>query len=68
MGRVAYSELAYNFRHSLILPFRHWVTGLSVKQKYLDLGHLEPDLVFGALQQDWGFGRSGMLKRLNLYQ
>ena len=66
-GRVAYSELAHNFRHPLILPFRHWVTGLYVKQKHSDLGHLGPDLVFGALQQDWGLWPVGNAKTVRFY-
>ena len=66
-GRVAYSELAYNFRHPLILLFRHWVTGLYVKQKHLNLGHLGPGLVFGALQQDWDLWPVGNAKTVRFY-
>ena len=46
-GRLSQSDLAYNFRHPITLPYRHWVTKLYVMKKHGYMCHFGPDLVFG---------------------
>ena len=53
-GRLQNAELSLQFKHPVILPYRHWITELYIQKKHSDLGHMGSDVVFGALQQDVG--------------
>ena len=64
-GRLSQCDLANSFRHPIILPHRHWVTGLYVRKKHKGMCHLGHDLVFGGLQQDlglWVMGKTGTVR------
>ena len=53
-GRFQNSDMALNFKHPILLPYRHWLTELYVKKTHCDLGHFGSDMVFGVLQLDCG--------------
>ena len=66
-GRFQNSDMASNFKHPILLPYRHWLTELYVKKTHCDLGHFGSDMVFGVLQLDCGLWPVGGVCTVRFY-
>ena len=43
-----------NFKHPILLPYRHWITEPYVMKTHCDVEHFGTDMVFGVLQFNCG--------------
>jgi len=66
-GRLDNAEFAMEFKHPVVLPYRHWVTRLYILKKHAEYCHFGPDLVFGALQHDYGMWPIGGTRTVRHY-
>ena len=58
-GRLQNSDMSFQIKHPILLPFRHWTTELYIKNKHTECGHFGPDFVFGSLHYDSGLWAIG---------
>ena len=58
-GKLQNSDMNFQIKHPILLPFRHWTTELYIKKKHTECGHFGPDFVFGSLHYDSGLWAIG---------
>ena len=61
-GRLANAPVGYEKRHPVIIPYKHHVTGLIIKQCHESLGHMGQESVLSSLRETFWIvkGRSAV--------
>ena len=66
-GRIGQAPLCYDLRHPVILPYKHHVTDLIIKDHHLKVGHMGQESVLSSLRQKYWIlkGRSAVRRVLS---
>ena len=66
-GRIGQAPLCYDLKHPVILPYKHHVTDLIIKDHHLKVGHMGQESVLSSLRQKYWIlkGRSAMRRVLS---
>ena len=65
-GRLAHAPVPYEKKHPIILPYKHHVTDLIIKQYHESLGHMGQECVLSSLRETFWVvkGRSAVRRVL----
>ena len=66
-GRIGHAPLSYDLKHPVILPYKHHVTDLIIKDHHLKVGHMGQESVLSSLRQKYWIlkGRSAVRRVLS---
>ena len=66
-GRIGQAPLSYDLKHPVILPYKHHVTDLIIKDHHLKVGHIGQESVLSSLRHKYWIlkGRSAVRRILN---
>ena len=66
-GRIGLAPLSYELKHSVILPYKHHVTDLIIKDHHLKTSHMGQESVLSSLTQRYWIlkGRSAVRQVLS---
>ena len=66
-GHIGQAPLSYELKHPMILPYKHHVTDLIIKDHHLKMGHMGQESVLSSLRQKYWIlkGRSAVRRVLN---
>ena len=52
-GRIGKAPLSYDLKHPVILPYKHHVTDLIIKDHHLKVGHMGQESILSSLRQKY---------------
>lgn len=52
-GRIGRAPLSYELKHPVILPYKHHVTDLIIKDHHLNVGHMGQESVLSSLRRKY---------------
>ena len=66
-GRIGQAPLCYDLKHPVILPYKHHVTDLIIKDHHLKVGHMGQESVLSSVRQKYWIlkGRSAVRRVLS---